>query len=71
MHECPGPDCTVETVPDDMLACSPHWYQVPKPLRTAVYRAWGNGAGAGTAAHRSALLAAVRTMRPLARKGDR
>jgi hypothetical protein len=52
-----------------MLACSRHWYQVPKPIRAAVYRAWRGGQGAGTEAHANAMRAAIRTMRPLDPKG--
>ena len=63
-HICPGPGCEQE-VPSHMLACSRHWYQVPKPIRTAVYRAWADGAGAGSGEHMAAMDAAVRTMRPI------
>ncbi len=42
-----------------MLMCRPHWYVVPRPLRDAVWTAWANGAGAGSAAHRAAITAAV------------
>jgi hypothetical protein len=63
-HECPGPGCEAQ-VPYEVLACSRHWYQVPKALRTAVYRAWANGAGAGTVAHTRAIEAAIARMRPL------
>jgi hypothetical protein len=67
-HRCPGPECDAD-VSADMLACSRHWYQVPKPLRAAVYRAWDHGLGAGTQAHRNAMRAAVERMQPLARRG--
>jgi hypothetical protein len=63
-HECPGPGCEVQ-VPAHMLACSRHWYQVPRPLRTAVWRAWDNGAGAGTPAHTEAMRRAIANMREL------
>jgi hypothetical protein len=63
-HDCPGPGCERQ-VPSSQLACSRHWYQVPEPLRQAVYRAWNRGKGTGTAEHRQAMLAAVDTMRPL------
>jgi hypothetical protein len=65
MHQCPGPECEAE-VPYEMLACSRHWYQVPKQIRRAVYRTWGDGAGAGTMAHLRAMEAAIRSMTPLA-----
>lgn len=64
MHKCPGPGCHQE-IPYEMLACPRHWYQVPKPLRTAVWRTWDNGAGAGTDAHTAAITAAIERMRPL------
>ena len=57
-HECPAPLCT-EQVDPDMLMCPRHWYQVPKPVRAAVWRAWRRGAGAGTPAHRAAMAAAI------------
>ena len=38
-HACPGPGCTA-TVPTEMLACRRHWFQVSKPVRDAVWRAW-------------------------------
>jgi len=60
-HRCPGPDCT-QDVPYDMLACSRHWYQVPKAIRAAVWRAWDRGKGAGSNAHTAAIHAAIRTM---------
>jgi hypothetical protein len=64
-HKCPGPDCDAE-VPYEMLACSRHWYQVPRAIRAAVWRAWADGAGAGTEAHSAAIVAAIARMRPLA-----
>ena len=63
-HRCPGPDCDKQ-VPPDMLACPRHWYQVPRPLRSAVYRAWDDGAGAGSPEHTAAIGAAIGKMRPL------
>lgn len=42
-----------------MLMCRPHWFMVPKPLRDAVYDAYAGGLGAGSPAHRDAILAAV------------
>jgi hypothetical protein len=64
-HKCPGPECEAQ-IPYDMLACSRHWYQVPAPVRSAVWRAWANGEGAGSKAHTAAILSAIGTMRPLA-----
>jgi hypothetical protein len=43
-----------------MLACRPHWYSVPKPLRDAVWAAWEDGAG--SPAHTAAIDAAIRAM---------
>ena len=57
-HECPAPACT-EQVDPDMLLCPRHWYQLPKPLRRAVWIAWNHSAGAGTPAHRAAMRAAI------------
>jgi len=48
-----------------MLACRRRWYQVSRPIRTAVWRAWDNGNGAGTEAHRLAMSLAIADMRPL------
>jgi hypothetical protein len=67
-HRCPGPECEA-MVPSDMLACSRHWYQVPRQLRTAVYRAWDYGVGAGTPAHIAAMDAAISRMMALPPKG--
>jgi hypothetical protein len=57
-HECPGPGCTHQ-VDSSVLMCPGCWYQVPKPIRTAVWRAWRRGAGSGTPAHRAAMTAAI------------
>lgn len=64
-HQCPGPECPVEDVDDDKLACVPHWYQVPRDIRSRVYATWNNGAGAGSPAHTRAMTQAIATMRPL------
>lgn len=57
-HKCPGPGCA-EEVDSSRLMCPRCWYQVPTPIRRAVYIAWGRGAGAGTPAHRAAIRLAV------------
>lgn len=62
-HICPAPQCDAR-IPFNMLACRRHWYQVPKPLRDAVWRAWDNGRGAGSAEHTAAIFAAIARMRP-------
>lgn len=57
-HLCPASRCA-EQVPYGQLMCRGHWFMVPGPLRAAVFRAWDDGRGAGTAAHRAAMLAAI------------
>jgi len=70
-HECPATGCTRE-VSIDMLMCRSHWYMVPPPLRAAVWNAWQDGAGAGTARHTAAINAAIRSVNDkLAAKGAR
>jgi hypothetical protein len=60
-HECPATSCTRE-VSVDMLMCRQHWYMVPQALRTAVWNAWQDGAGAGTPQHAAAIHAAIRSV---------
>ncbi len=68
-HECPAAGCTRE-VSISMLMCRSHWYMVPAPLRTAVWNAWQDGAGAGSAQHTAAISAAIRSVNEkLAAKG--
>jgi hypothetical protein len=57
-HDCPATGCT-RRVGRGQLLCRPHWFAVPKALRDAVWDAWRGGLGAGSAAHRDAILAAV------------
>jgi hypothetical protein len=57
-HGCPAPACTEQAGPGRLM-CPRHWYQVPKPLRRAVWIAWNRGAGAGSPAHAAAMRAAV------------
>lgn len=57
-HDCPAKGCT-RRVGVRMLMCRPHWYMVPKALRDAVYDAYAGGLGAGSPAHRDAILEAV------------
>jgi hypothetical protein len=57
-HGCPAPLCTEQAGPG-MLMCPRYWYQVPGPLRGAVWVAWRRGAGAGSLAHRAAVRAAI------------
>jgi hypothetical protein len=56
-HVCPAPGCETQ-VPAHMLACRPDWYRIPKPYRQAIWRAWRDGAGAGSLEHRAAVTAA-------------
>lgn len=60
-HTCPAPDCT-RNVADDMLMCSRHWYQVPGPIRRAVWSAWANGAGIWSPAHQAAIRKAIESV---------
>jgi hypothetical protein len=57
-HTCPGPRCDAE-VGSSQLMCPACWYQVPKPVRRAVWIAWRRGAGAGSSAHRAAIRLAI------------
>lgn len=62
MHECPGPECATQ-VDAARLACTGHWYQVPEPVRDAVWREYRKAPG--SPAHRHAMDLAVKAMRPL------
>jgi hypothetical protein len=57
-HPCPVEACS-RRVRYEMLMCRNHWYQVPRPLRDAVWATWRSGAGAGTPAHTAAIGAAI------------
>jgi hypothetical protein len=61
MHKCPGPRCEKQ-MDDGYLMCPAHWYQVPKALRNAVWRAYNRGAGLGTDALAAAQRAAIRSL---------
>ncbi len=60
-HACPAMKCENSVAPDQLM-CSRHWYMVPRPVRSAVWRAWSDGAGAGTPAHTAAISRAIRTV---------
>jgi hypothetical protein len=59
-HECPKTGCD-KRVAYEMLACSAHWYSVPKPLRAAVWRTYKDN-GPGSPEHTAAICAAIRAM---------
>lgn len=45
-HTCPAPTCR-RSVPDHMLACSQHWFNLPRHLRVKINDTF-NAGGAGT-----------------------
>jgi hypothetical protein len=57
-HVCPGSRCDAEVDPSQLM-CPACWRQVPKPVRRAVWIAWGRGVGAGTRAHTAAIRLAI------------
>lgn len=69
-HACPGPLCRGETdVPGHMLMCGRDWGALRRgapAVAKAVWRAWDNGAGGGSPAHRAAMDLAIRKARELA-----
>ena len=58
-HPCPVRRCK-QLVGPDQLMCPGHWRMVPPPLRSAVWRTWDGGSGAGTPAYLAAVSAAIR-----------
>jgi hypothetical protein len=56
-HVCPAPGCPV-LVDDEQLACSRHWYSIPKELRDELWRAYWGG-GRGTPRHVAAVNACI------------
>jgi hypothetical protein len=38
-HACPYPGCE-QRVTRNMLACKPHWFKLPRPVRDEVWRSW-------------------------------
>lgn len=57
MHTCPKTGCSAR-VPDEMFACRPHWFSLPKTTRDEIWRAYerhGVGSAELTAAHLAAL----------------
>ena len=60
-HRCPIGDCR-ERVERERLMCPLHWRLVPCALKRAVYRAWQDGAGAGSREHQTAIRACIDTV---------
>lgn len=46
-HQCPANGCK-RNLPEHLLMCKPHWYMVPRHLRSDVWNAYQDGAGAYT-----------------------
>ena len=63
-HLCPVRACRWR-VPPGKLICPGHWRLLAHPLRALVWRSWDDGRGAGTAAHRTAVDAAIRAVNRL------
>lgn len=38
-HKCPKDGCGID-MPDHLLACRPHWYSIPRPVRYEITYAW-------------------------------
>lgn len=55
-HECPYPPCELQ-VADEMFACRPHWFLLPKQLRRQIWDAWDCGDWQG---HRGAKIEAAK-----------
>jgi hypothetical protein len=60
-HPCPTRRCPRE-VPDHLLMCGIHWRLVPRPLQRAVYAAYQDGRGVGTAPLLQAQKAAIQAV---------
>ncbi len=41
-HKCPKQGCN-QQIPQHMLACKRHWFEVPKPLRDAIWQTYRSG----------------------------
>lgn len=57
-HLCPASGCR-RHIGADRFMCRSHWYQVPKPLRDALWATWRSGVGVGTPEHTHAILAVI------------
>lgn len=60
-HDCPGPECAAQ-VPQHMLACRRHWFQVPRKIRMRVWDAYHDQPN-GTE-HTQAMREAIAAMTP-------
>ena len=58
-HACPMPGC-MAVVPNRMLACRDHWYELPAELRREVSASYRDRSPTGHARHRNALRNAFR-----------
>lgn len=38
-HKCPKDGCGID-MPTQLLACRPHWYSIPRPVRDEINYAW-------------------------------
>lgn len=55
-HLCPVPRCKERV---ERMFCRRHWSRISWALRGHLWRTWASGAGAGTAEHIAAALAAI------------
>ena len=53
LSTCVIPDCKIQ-VSRLYLMCPTHWYMVPLPLRTRVWKTWDGGLGIGHPSYLSA-----------------
>ena len=58
-HACPMPEC-MAVVPNRMLACRDHWYELPAELRREVSASYRDKSPAGNHRHNLAVRAAYR-----------
>lgn len=56
---CPGKGCT-KPIGGDQVACRPHWFSLPKPLRDRIWSLYRREQGSD--AHREAVFEAVRIL---------
>lgn len=57
MGQCAHPRCEVQAQPGQ-LACRNHWFQLPKPLRDAIWSTWRNRGTNGLGAYSENVLSA-------------